>query len=428
MKILMLSQYYYPEPVAIPHEFAKGMVKRGHTVVSITGFPNYPYGKVFDGYKQKLWRIEEIDGVKVIRLPLYADHSLSAFKRSAYFLSLACASTLLGPLLAGPIDIIFVFHTLTMGLPAWILGWLRKKPFVFNLQDLYPESLTTVKMSQKSIVYRSVDKAAKFIYERASAISVISPGFKENVVNKGIDANKIHVIYNWADESIYKPVQKDEQLAREHGLINRFNVVYAGNMGPPQGLRNVVEAAKLLTDIPQIQFVLIGDGIEKESLLKAVREHNLKNVKFISRQHASKMTDFYALADGLLVHLVDEPLFEITIPGKTQSYLACEKPVLMSVKGDAAQLILDAGAGMVAKPSDPFELAKVVRELYRMPSEERRAMGAKGRSYFLRNLTVDASIDKYEALFYKVIDNFKNKDYSLSSNGAEQKQTHRSLS
>jgi len=121
-------------------------------------------------------------------------------------------------------------------------------------------------------------------------------------------------------------------------------------------------------------------------------------------------------------------LFEITIPGKTQSYLACEKPVLMSVKGDAAQLILDAGAGMVAKPSDPFELAKVVRELYRMPSEERRAMGAKGRSYFLRNLTVDASIDKYEALFYKVIDNFKNKDYSLSSNGAEQKQTHRSLS
>ncbi|MBI4858007.1 MAG: glycosyltransferase family 4 protein [Acetobacterium woodii] len=424
----MLTQYYYPEPVAIPHEFAKEMVKRGHTVVSITGFPNYPYGNVFDGYKQKLWLIEEIDGVKVIRLPLYTDHSLSAFKRSAYFLSLAFTSTILGPLLAGPTDIIFVFHTLTMGLPAWILAWLRKKPFVFNLQDMYPESLTTVKMSRKSFVYRTVDKAAKFIYGRASAISVISPGFKKNLVDKGIDANKIHVIYNWADESNYKPVQKDEQLAHEHGLTGRFNVVYAGNMGPPQGLRNVIEAAKLLTDIPQIQFVLIGDGIEKESLFKAVREYNLKNVKFISRQPASKMTDFYALADVLLVHLIDEPLFEITIPGKTQSYLACEKPILMSVQGDAAQLILDARAGLVAKPSDPFDLAKAVREIYGMSTEERQTMGANGRSYFLRNLTVDASIDKYETLFYNVIDNFKNKNYTLSSNSAEQKPTHRSLS
>lgn len=423
----MLTQYYYPEPVAFPHEFAKGMVKRGHTVVSITGFPNYPYGKVFDGYKQKLWAIEEIDGVKVIRLPLYTDHSLSAFKRSAYFLSLAFASTILGPLLAEPIDIIFVFHTLTMGLPSWILGLLRNKPFVFNLQDMYPESLTTVKMSQKSFVYRSVDRVAKFIYERATAISVISPGFKKSLVVKGIDANKIHVIYNWADESIYKPVQKNEQLAREHGLLNRFNVVFAGNMGPPQGLLNVIEAAKLLINTPQIQFVLIGDGIEKESLIKAAIEHNLQNVKFISRQEASKMTDFYALADCLLVHLVDEPLFEITIPGKTQSYLACEKPILMSVKGDAAQLIRDAGAGLVAQPSDPSDLAKVVRELYRMSAEERQAMGANGKSYFLRNFTVDASIDKYETLFYKVIDNFKNKNYTLSSSD-EQKHTHRSLS
>ena len=118
----------------------------------------------------------------------------------------------------------------------------------------------------------------------------------------------------------------------------------------------------------------------------------------------------------------------MTIPGKTQSYLACEKPILMSVKGDSAQLIQDTVAGLVAKPSDPFDLAKVVRELYSMLAEERQAMGANGRSFFLRNLTIDASIDKYEALFYRVIDNFKNNNHSLSSNSAEQKHTNRSLS
>ena len=403
LRIVLFTQYYYPEPVAIPHELAKGLVRRGHSVVSITGFPNNPHGKVYDGYKQKLWQMDEIDGVKVIRLPVYPDHSLSIIKRSTYFLSLAIASSLLGPVFSGPVDIIFVFHTLTLGFPALLLSLFRNCPIIFNLQDMYPESLTTVKMSKKSLIYRSVNRVANFIYEKSAAISVLSPGFKKHLIMKGVNGRKIHIIYNWADGGVYRPIIREEQLAHKWGMKGRFNVVFAGNMGPPQGLHNVLEAARLVSDASRIQFVFIGDGIDKDSLIKAVRSHNLQNVRFISRQPVSKMPGFYALADVLLVHLIDESLFEITIPGKTQAYMACGKPILMSVKGDAANLVIEAGAGLVARPSDPVDLANAVRVLYKMPLEQRTTMGANGRKYFLENLTIERSLDKYETLFQKVI-------------------------
>ncbi len=403
MRIVLFTQYYFPESVAIPHELAKGLVRRGHSVVSVTGFPNYPHGKVYDGYKQKLWQMDEIDGVKVIRLPVYPDHSFSIIKRFTCFLSLAITSSLFGPIFSGPVDVIFVFHTLTLGFPALLLGLFRNCPIIFNLQDMYPESLTTVKMSKNSLIYRSVNRVANFIYEKSTAISVLSPGFKKHLIMKGVNRRKIHIIYNWADGEVYMPNVRDEQLAFEWGMKDRFNVVFAGNMGPPQGLHNVIEAARILSDVSGIQFVLIGDGIDKESLVKAVRSHNLQNVCFIPRQPVSKMPGFYALADALLVHLIDEPLFEITIPGKTQGYLACGKPILMSVKGDAANLVLEAGAGLVARPSDPLDLANAVRELYKMPLEQRTTMGANGRKFFLENLTIEGSLDKYETLFQKVI-------------------------
>lgn len=403
MRIVLFTQYYYPEPVAIPHELAKGLVRRGHSVVSFTGFPNYPHGKVYDDYKQKLWQTDEIDGVKVIRLPVYPDHSFSTIKRFTCFLSLAITSSLFGPIFSGPVDIIFVFHTLTLGFPALLLSLFRNCPVVLNLQDMYPESLTTVKMSEKSLMYRCVNRVANFMYEKSTAISVLSPGFKKSLIMKGVHGRKIHIIYNWADGEVYLPSVRDEQLAYEWGMKGRFNVVFAGNMGPPQGLHNVIEAARILSDISGIQFVFIGDGIDKESLVKAVRSYNLKNVCFIPRQPVSKMPGFYALADALLVHLIDEPLFEITIPGKTQAYMACGRPVLMSANGDAANLVLEAGAGLIARPSDPLDLANTVREFYKMPLEQRATMGANGRKYFLENFTIGRSLDKYEALFQKVI-------------------------
>lgn len=411
MRILMLTQYYDPEPMTIPHELARGMVERGHEVTAITGFPNYPLGRIYEGYKQRLRQWDKLDGVKVLRLPLYPDHSLSAIKRSAYYLSLAFTSAILGIVLGGPADIIFVFHPHTMAIPAWWIGLLRRIPFVLNIQDMYPESLTTVNISNKSLIYKGVDRFTKFVYSRACLLSVISPGFRKSLINKGVPEGKIEVILNWADEKIYCPMPRDESLAAQCGMAGCFNVVYAGNMGPPQGLMNVIEAATILsdttTDAADIQFVFIGDGNEKSSLMRAVNDRNLRNVRFLPRQPASKMPFFYALADVLLVHLIDDPLFEITIPCKTQSYLACGRPLLMCLKGDAADLVLQAGAGLVACPSVPLDLARAVKYLYEMPPEKRQAMGDRGRDYFLKNLTIKASVDKYEAVFRRAITDYK---------------------
>jgi glycosyltransferase involved in cell wall biosynthesis len=186
-------------------------------------------------------------------------------------------------------------------------------------------------------------------------------------------------------------------------MDNRFNVVFAGNMGPLQKLESVIDAAALVADIPAIQFVFIGDGSARDDLVQLTERKNLTNVRFIPRQPSHQMASFLALSDALLVHLTDDPHFVMTIPCKTQSYMACGKPIIMAAKGDAADLVREAGSGLVVRPSDPPGLAQAVKELYRMPREERQNMGERGRSYFVKNLTYSASLDKYEALFKDIV-------------------------
>jgi len=406
MKILILSQWYPPEPVTIPHEMACDLVKRGHQVLSITGFPNYPSGKIYPGYRQRLWQWEEMDGVRVLRLPLYPYHGRSGALRAMNFLSFAMSALLLSPLLCGSADILYVYHPpLTVGMPAWGISLLRGVPFVYDIKDMWPETLQATGMMRSKIVYSILDLFAKFIYTRAAAIVVPSPGFRRNLMAKGVAANKIYIIPNWADEKIYQPVPPDSALAKEYGLAGRFNVIYAGNLGLAQALDTVVEAAQQLSDLPEIQFVFIGDGVDETRLRQRVIAHKVKNVRFLGRQPAERIPYFLALADVLLVHLKRDPLFEITIPSKTLAYMACGRPILMAVAGDAAEVIRNAGAGLVCAPQDPKALANTVRTFYMMPAVERERMGQAGREAFLKHYTRHALMDQYEALFTEIVRN-----------------------
>ena len=241
------------------------------------------------------------------------------------------------------------------------------------------------------------------IYNKASLITVISPGFKKYLIHQGIPSDKIKFIPNWANEDIYHPVKKDNDLATRIGMADKFNIVYGGNFGPAQNLSNIIEAAYLLKNQSHIQFVLIGDGVERVSLENMVKSKRIKNVLFISRQTETVMPSYYALADALMVHLRDDPLFEITIPSKTQCYLACGKPILMCVKGDAADIIMDAQAGIAVEPSSPKKLADAVMHLYTMPEFKRKSMGDAGRAYFLKNFTSRVIFDKYNEIFQEII-------------------------
>jgi len=404
MHVLILTQNYIPEPDPKMHILAKGLVNRGHKLTVLTSFPNYPQGKIYSGYRQKLFQREEIDGVKIIRLPLYPDRSRSVIKRSLNYLSFPMSATVLGPFFCGEVDVMMVYHPpITLGIPAWVISLLRRIPFVFEIQDMWPETLPATGMVSNPLLLNALARLGMFAYSKASAITVISPGFKRNLEAKGVPSGKIHVFYNWAYEGEFALAKPDPRLGKQMGLNGYFNILYAGNIGPAQGLHNVIEAALLLTDIKDLQFVLMGSGIERDKLKKMARERKLKNIKFLPRQPMKMMPSVYALVDAVMVHLIDDPLFEITVPGKTQSCLLSGKPVIVSVNGDAADLVVKAGAGLAVRAMDPVDLAHAVRKLYAMSPEERKAMGLAGRRYYFQNLAPEVQIKKYEQLFYEII-------------------------
>jgi len=404
MKLLFLSQLYPPEPATMRHQMASEFLARKHEVRAITAFPNFPLGRTYPGYRQRPWARDMVSNVPVVRLPIFPDHGRSAIRRAFCYLSFAFTASVLGPFFSGKPDVIWAYQPpLTIGIPALWLSWLRRCPLVYEIQDSWPETLASTGMTSSAFVFRVLHAFARLVFRRSTAIIVPSPGMKKNLLAKGVPDSKVHVIPNWADELIYRPVPRDPQLANTHGLAGRFNIVFAGNLGAAQGLETVLDAAELLANNLDIQFVLIGGGLERKKLETEASERGLANVRFIEQQPAASMPGFFALADVLLVHLKQDPLFEIMIPAKTQSYLACGRPILMAVAGDASTLINKIGAGLTCASEDPEELADAVHALFEMPLAERHQMAKAGREAFLRGYTRGMLVDQYEDLFAEVV-------------------------
>lgn len=399
MRILILTQYYPPEPIPKPYELARGLVERGHEVVVITGFPNYPGGRLYPGVRIRLWHHDLIDGIRVLRLPLFPDHSRSPLRRVFNYTSFAVSVVALGSVLSGPADVMFVEHPpLTIGVAAWILGGVRRMPFLYAVNDLWPESVEATGMLRSRHLLDCIRKIESFVYRRAAGIAVVSPGVKGNLIGKGVPPDKVQVIPHWADESLYRPVPPDPNLARKFSMAGRFNVVFAGQMGLAQALDVVLDAAEELSDLAEVQFVLVGDGTDAERLRQAAGEQGLENVRFLGRQPAEMMPYIFAVAGALLVHLRDDPVFRVTIPSKTIAYMACGRPVLMAVEGDAADLIRAAGAGVTCRSQSGKDLADAVRRLHAMSREAREHMGRAGRKAFLTSYSRGVLLDRYEAI------------------------------
>jgi len=403
MRVLILSQYYAPEPIPKPHELAVGLKNLGHDVSSITAIPNYPYDKIYPGYKFRLWQRETLDGIRILRLPLVPDHSRSALRRILNYTSFTASTSLLGPLANIKADVMYVWHPpLTIGLSAWVISAMKRIPFVYGVHDLWPEAIAATGISSNKTLMNGLRSLERFIYQRAFAITVVSPGFKENLIRKGVPADKIEVFTDWANESVYRPVPPDPVLATETGMAGRFNVLFGGNMGPAQGLETVIHAAERLSQFPKIQFMFAGDGIDKSRLEGLVQKKGVANVKFLGRQPAEQMPNLYALSDVLLAHFKQDPLFEISIPSKIFAYMACQRPVLMAGKGDAANLIQASGAGATCEGENPEALAQAVLTLYHMSHQERAAMGEASRRTFLEHYSQKVLLQRHEALLSQV--------------------------
>jgi lipopolysaccharide/colanic/teichoic acid biosynthesis glycosyltransferase/glycosyltransferase involved in cell wall biosynthesis len=403
MRILILSQWFDPEPTFKGLLFARELIARGHQVEILTGFPNYPGGKVYPGYRIRPWVREKIDGIDVLRVALYPSHDNSGFHRVLNYASFALSAAVIGTALIRKPDVMYVYHPpITVGLAAAVIGFFRRTPFIYDIQDLWPDTVAASGMMSNPTAFGLLGNLCKFVYRRASHITMLSPGIKDTLAARGVPSGKMDVIHNWCEEKSVRPCAgvPIERLGR----MDRFCVLFAGTMGHAQGLESVLLAAQICrTSVPAAEFLFIGGGVDRSRLERIAEEMHLDNVRFLPRQPMQAMGGILAGADALLVHLKDDPLFRITIPSKTQAYLAAGKPILMGVGGDAADLVNQSQSGVLCQPGDPQSIADAVKKMVDASPEELASMGRNGKAFYYRALSLSVGAGEFDRIFQMVL-------------------------
>jgi glycosyltransferase involved in cell wall biosynthesis len=399
VRVLLLTQWFDPEPTFKGLVFARELVRQGFEVEVVTGFPNYPGGKVYPGYRIRRLQREVIDGVQVTRVPLYPNHGQSSVKRVLNYMSFAASSLLYCLFVAQRADVIYAYHPpLTVGIAASLIRLFRRIPVVYDIQDMWPDTLRATGMINNPRALNAVEAVCQWVYRRVDRIVVLSPGFKRLLVQRSVPEGKIDVIYNWSDEAALSSPQG--QLPINFPGPEQFRILFAGNMGKAQALDTVLDAAALLQvrDSP-VCFVMLGGGVEVERLKQRAAQQQLRNVVFLPPVPMAEVGTLLIAADALLVHLRKDPLFEITIPSKTQAYMAVGKPLLMAVNGDAADLVLQSGGGVMAESENSASLAAAAEELQKLNPVELRAMGENARTYYQDHLALVAGVNQFGKIF-----------------------------
>lgn len=384
MRVLIVTQYFWPETFRI-NDVAHGLRELGHEVSVLTGLPNYPEGRFFDGYGFGGAYREDYSGIPVCRVPLIPRGSGGGLRLALNYLSFVVSAIVFGlPRLRGRFDAILVYEPspVTVMLPALLLGRLRRVPVLFWVQDLWPESLSATGMVRSRWVLGFVERMVRFIYRHSDRILIQSQAFREQVMRLGGVPQKIVYLPNSA-EAFYRPVEMEADAVERELMPGGFRVVFAGNIGAAQSFATIIEAATLLRDNADIRWVVLGDGRMRESAEAEVKARGLTDrVHFLGRHPAESMPRFFALAEVLLVSLRRDPVFALTVPSKLQSYLACGRPIVAALDGEGARVLDESGAGISCPADDARALAAAVLRLHDLPPAAREEMGARGRAYF----------------------------------------------
>jgi len=403
-RILFITQWFDPEPTPKGLVFANELGNNGFDVEVVTGFPNYPTGKIYPGYKIKFIQRDYIEGVHVTRLPLYPNHSVNSLGRTLNYLSFAISVIIYGLFNRRKYDLIYVYHPpLSVSVAASVIKYLKKVPMVCDIQDIWPDTLVATSSIRNRYLINLIDMLCHYVYNISDKIIVLSPGFKKLIVTRGIPKDKIYIIPNWAYEKsiLLDNIQLDKSFPPKH----MFKILYAGNVGIAQRLDTVLEAAEIITKLnTRVQFIILGDGVDLVRLKKKASHMDLPNVTFIPQVPMQEVGSYLARADVLLVSLKKDPLFEITIPSKTQAYMAAGKPILMSVSGDASDLVVLSQCGVVSKPEDPSDLAKAVLDLEAAGSAALDVMGLNGKNYYRDELSLQNGVQKFSSIFISLIE------------------------
>lgn len=369
MHILFLTDNFPPEvnaPASRTFEHCREWVKQGEQVTVITCVPNFPKGKVFPGYKNRLWQTETIEGIRVIRVWTYITANEGFIRRSLDYISFMVAATI-ASFWIKKVDVVIgtspQFFTVCA---TYVVGLLKRVPWVFELRDIWPESIKAVGSMKDGILYRSLEKLELFLYKKASRIIALTQSFKKELVLRGIPAEKIDVITNGVDLSLFKPRSKNQALLKKLGIENKFVAGYIGTIGMAHGLETLVESAEILQRTPaavNIHILILGDGARKNWLKKLSDQKQLKNITFVDTVPKSEVGDYWSLLDISIIHLKKDPLFEKVIPSKLFECMAMEIPVLHGVSGESADIVAQHEVGEVFESGDAAKLSDLVLRL-----------------------------------------------------------------
>ncbi|MBD2450297.1 WcaI family glycosyltransferase [Nostoc sp. FACHB-152] len=406
MRILIYSYNYYPEPIGIAPlmtELAEGLVKRGHEVRVVTAMPNYPERQIYEGYRGKFYLNEYKNGVQIQRSYVWIRPQPNLLDR--IMLDASFVVTSFFPALLGwrPDVILSTSPSLPVCIPAALLGWLRACPVVLNLQDILPEAAVHVGLLKNKFLIKVFAALEKFAYHSASKVSVIADGFVENLLTKGVKADKIEQIPNWVDVNFIRPLPKENNPFREaHNLNGKFVVQYSGNIALTQGLETVIQAAATLRDIPEIAFVIVGEAKGLQRLQQYCLDCGADNVILLPFQPREHLPQMLAAADvGLVVQ--KKNVISFNMPSKIQVLLASGRALVASVpeNGTAARAVRQSGGGVIVPPENAQSLANAILELYKHP-EKVKTLGYNSRQYAVEQYAFDQALNHYETLFESV--------------------------
>lgn len=404
MNILIVSQYFWPENFRI-NDLTQELVQRGHTVTVLTGIPNYPSGQVFESYQENPGAFADYQGARVIRVPMLARAS-GGLRLLMNYLSFVVGASLVGPwkLRGVTADVIFVFEPspVTVGLPAILMGKIKRAPVVFWALDLWPETLAAVGVIRSPRVLGWVGRMVRFIYDRCALVLGQSKGFLDSIAQYCQDKGKIRYFPSWAEDVFAGGGA--EPASEVPARSDVFNVVFAGNVGEAQDMPAVLEAAERLKDNDGIRWLIVGDGRKFNWVRDEVKRRGLES-KFLllGRFPVERMPSFYAHAGALLVSLKRDPVFSMTIPGKVQSYLMSGVPLIGMLDGEGASVIREANAGLTSSAGDGSGLADAVLKMAAMSSEERCELGANGKAFAQREFGRSLLMDRLELLLEEAV-------------------------
>lgn len=416
LRVGMITQWFDPEggSAVVPGIIARSLQKQEIHVEVLTGFPNYPEGRIFPGYRQRLHSKEVIDGIPVHRTPLIPNHGSHPLRRGLSYTSFASSSSALGLPRLHDLDVFLVYSTpVTVGLGPTFQRYFSKVPIVTLIQDLWPDTLTSVGITGNGRASSAVTSLAglvsNWIYRRSDSLAVISPGMKHRLIQRGHPEGKIHVVPNWLPDEAVAPLNSDENSLRpKNPGSRRLVLTYAGNLGEAQGVRVILEAANMLKEREDIRFQIVGAGFLETELRSEVQQFGLSNVSFLGRRPNADIPTLISRSDAQLITLSDSELFAITTPSKVQYSLAFGRPIIAAVRGDAERVLSNSGAALCGEPEDAVQLVRNIEKFASLSSQSRQIMGASGRKFFEQEFNEDVGTRRLVDLLHRTVkDSFR---------------------